>query len=236
MIGKFKNISDIKTSKIQINNGNYDLILSNNCGTIFHEIFGHNLELNPAYKNNLSLFKKNNNLGNALITFIDRTSSKNLLSIRYDEYANKTYNKILIDKGIVKQHIDTLRSENYKYMPAARMTNSYLKPNKSAVPLDLKKVKSGIYIYKISSGKLYLEKQKFKIIIDAGFLIKNGKVQGNISNLSFEVDVLNFIKSIQYVGKDLSFVPTVCGASSGNVFVYAGTPTVYIKNIPIIQL
>lgn len=236
LIKQFKEISHIKTNKINISDANYDIILSNNCGTIFHEMLGHNLELDLINKNNSKLFKKNNFIGNNLITFIDDSINQSLLNIRYDDFMNKNNNKILIDDGIVKQYITTLRSESYKFFPATRMTNSYLCPNKDALPFYLKKVKNGIYVYKIGSGRLYLEKQKFKITIDVGFLIKDGSISGCVSDLSFEVDVPTFIKKIKYVGNDLKFVPTICGASSGNIFAYAGTPTVYVENVFIEQL
>lgn len=235
LIYRFKEISNIKINKKTISNGVYDLILSNNCGTIFHEMFGHNLELDLINKNNLKLFKIGNNLNNELITFIDNPNYNSLLNIQYDDYINPTSSKVLIEQGVVKHYISTSKSENYKYFPSTRMTNTYLKPNKKAMPFDISKIKSGIYLYKISSGKLYLEEQKFEIVIDAGYVIKDGYILQSISNLTFIVDVFDFINKIKYVGNDLNFVPTICWANSGNVFVYAGTPTVYVKDIYIIQ-
>lgn len=235
LINRFKRISYIKTNKTNISNGIYDLVLSNNCGTVFHEMLGHNLELDLVNKSNLDLFKKGNNLGNPLITFVDNTSCNKLLNIKYDDYITKTYNRVLINKGIVEQYISTLRSENYKYLPSTRMTNSYLKPNKESKLLNLKNIKNGIYVYKIGMGRLYLEKQKFEIKVDAGCLIKDGNLLDNVSDLTFIVDVTDFIKKINYIGNDLNFVPTVCGASSGNVFAYVGAPTVCVKDIHIVQ-
>lgn len=235
LVSRFKEISYIKTNRTSIENGIYDLILSNNCGTVFHEMLGHNLELDLVNKSNLDLFKKGNSLGNELITFIDSTSYKNLLNIKYDDYITKACNKVLINKGIVEQYISTSRSENYKYFPSTRMTNSYLKPNKESKLLNLKNVKNGIYVYKIGMGRLYLEEQKFEITIDAGYLIRDGKISGNISGISFIVEVSDFIEKINYIGNDLNFVPTVCGASSGNIFAYAGAPMVYVKDIYILQ-
>lgn len=238
LINRFNTISYIKINKQNINDGDYDLILSNNCGTVFHEMFGHNLELTLIEKFKLKLFKKNQYIYNDLITYIDNPKIKNLLNIKYDDYANIRKKLVLINKGIIKEYIDknTLRSENYNYFPANRMSNSYLAPNKNIKDFDYGNIKNGIYIFKIKSGRLFLEKQKFEIIIDAGYLIKNGKIISTISNVSFIVDITEFIKKIKYVGNDLNFVPTVCGASSGNIFVYAGCPTVCVKNISINQL
>lgn len=80
-----------------------------------------------------------------------------------------------------------------------------------------------------------LEEQRFEITIDAGYLIRDGKISGNISDVKFIVEVSDFIEKINYIGNDLNFVPTVCGASSGNIFAYAGTPTVYVKDIYFLQ-
>lgn len=57
LINRFKRISYIKTNKTNISNGIYDLVLSNNCGTVFHEMLGHNLELDLVNKAKLDLFK-----------------------------------------------------------------------------------------------------------------------------------------------------------------------------------
>lgn len=236
LIERFKKITSIKTSNVKIPDGDYDLILSNNCGTVFHEIFGHNLELDLINKSSKELFKKGNNIGNNLITFIDNTHYNNdLLDLQYDDYINNVKNKILIKNGKIIDYINTLRSENYKFYPTTRMTNSYLKPNNNSLPLNIYRIKKGIYIYKIGAGKLYLEKQKFEITIDAGYMIINGMKKGKISNITFQIDVDDFIKKIKYVGNDLNFIPTVCGSSSGNIFCYAGTPTVLVKNISIKQ-
>jgi hypothetical protein len=82
LVSKFKEISYIKTNKTSIENGIYDLILSNNCGTVFHEILGHNLELNLVNKSNLELFKKENSLGNDLnfIPTVCEASSENIFA------------------------------------------------------------------------------------------------------------------------------------------------------------
>lgn len=236
LITRFKEITSIKIANAKIPDGNYDLILSNNCGTVFHELLGHNLELDLINKSNISLFKKGNNIGNDLITFIDNTHHNNdLLNLQYDDYINNVKNKILIENGKIKNYINTLRSESYKFYPTTRMTNSYLKPNNDCLPLNFSKIKKGIYVYKIGAGKLYLEKQKFDITIDAGYLIIEGVKKEKISSITFQVEIDDFIKKIKYVGKDLNFIPTVCGASSGNIFCYAGTPTVLVENIFINQ-
>ena len=128
LIERFKEITSIKTSNVKIPDGDYDLILSNNCGTVFHEVFGHNLELDLINKSSKELFKKGNNIGNNLITFIDNTHYNNdLLDLQYDDYINNVKNKILIKNGKIIDYINTLRSENYKFYPTTRMTNSYLK-------------------------------------------------------------------------------------------------------------
>lgn len=56
-----------------------------------------------------------------------------------------------------------------------------------------------------------------------------------LSDISFIVDISDFINKIKNVGNDLNFVPTICGSKSGNIFVFAGCPTVLVTNINIKQ-
>ncbi len=236
-IEKYNYNNFIKHNSKPLVDGNYDLIFSNKCGTVFHEMFGHNLEHDLIDSLDKKIFIKGSNIGNKLITYIDDPKFLNLLNVSYNCYGDNRNKKVLIKDGTVIDFLinDSLRSENYKYHPTSRMSNTYLKPIKNFSKLDIDKLKKVIYIKKIKNGRLYLEKQKFKIEIDCAILYENGKVTSYISNISFIVDVFDFISKIKYIGDDLDFVPTVCGAKSGNIFVFAGCPTTFVTDINIIQ-
>lgn len=236
-IEKYNYDNYIKHNSKPLKDGNYDLIFSNKCGTVFHEIFGHNLEQDLIKLLDESLFKKGKNMGNRLITYIDDPKFKNLLNISYSCYGDSRNKKILVKNGKVVDFLtkDSVRSENYTYFPTTRMSNSYLKPVKNSEILNITEFKKVIYIRKIKNGRLYLEKQKFKIEIDCAILYENGKLISYLSNISFIVVVSDFILKIKNIGNDLDFVPTVCGAKSGNVFVFAGCPTTIVADINILQ-
>ena len=235
LVDRFNKIKIMKLNSKSIENGRYDLILSNRCGTIFHEMFGHNLEKDLINKFNIETFTINKKINNDLITYIDDPAYKNLLNLKYNDIGTVRNKKVLIKKGIVLNYLDkdSLRCENYKYKVATRMSNSYLAPVKAVEKFDLTQIKNGIYISKIKSGKLFVEEQKFEINIDCGCIIQNGRYVDSISNLKFIVDIEEFIKKIVYIGNDLNFVPSVCNSLSGNIFVYVGSPTVIVKKIYI---
>lgn len=159
------------------------------------------------------------------------------MNISYNCYGNKRTKKVLIKDGRVIDFLknDSVRIENYNYFPVTRMSNSYLKPIRNLEEINLGKLKKVIYIEKIKNGRLDVEKQKFKIEIDCAILFENGVLKSYLSNISFVVDISDFIKKIKSVGNDLNFVPTVCGSKSGNIFVFAGCPTVFVTNINIKQ-
>lgn len=227
----------IKYNSESLEDGIYDLILSNRCGTVFHEMFGHNLERDLIKLIDKKIFEIGQYVGNNLITYVDDPKVKNLLNISYNCYGNKRTKKVLIKDGKVIDFLknDSVRIENYNYFPMTRMSNSYLKPIRNLEEINLGKLKKVIYIEKIKNGRLDVEKQKFKIEIDCAILFENGVLKSYLSNISFVVDISNFIKKIKSVGNDLNFVPTVCGSKSGNIFVFAGCPTVFVTNINIKQ-
>lgn len=236
-INKFNYNSFLKYNSESLEDGSYDLILSNRCGTVFHELFGHNLEHDLIKSIDNKIFELQQHIGNQLITYIDDPKIKNLLNITYNCYGNKRKKKVLIENGKVIDFLknDSVRIEDYNHYPVTRMSNSYLKPIKNSEKINLCKLKKAIYIEKIKNGRLYVEEQKFKIEIDCALLFENGVLKSFHSNISFVVDISDFIKKIKTIGNDLNFVPTVCGSKSGNVFVFAGCPTVLVKNINIKQ-
>ncbi len=227
----------IKYNSEPLEEGTYDLILSNKCGTVFHEMFGHNLERDLIKNINKKIFKLEQYAGNDLITYIDDPKIKNLLNISYNCYGERRNKKILIKDGKVIDFLenDSVRMENYNYFPMTRMSNSYLKPIKNTGEINLSELKRVIYIEKIKNGRLYVEAQKFKIDIDCAILFENGVLKSYLSNITFVVDISDFIKKNKSVGNDLDFVPTVCGSKSGNIFVFAGSPTVLVTSINIKQ-
>ena len=60
-----------KNKAIKFRDGIYDIMFSNNCGTVFHEVFGHNLELDNIERYNIKAFSKGNDIGNSLISYYD---------------------------------------------------------------------------------------------------------------------------------------------------------------------
>ncbi len=217
-----------KNKAIKFSDGIYDIMFSNNCGTVFHEVFGHNLELDNIERYNIKAFSKGNDIGNSLISYYDCPNYEKKINIVYDDYLKRTRNKLLIQNGIIKGNITTYVSENYSYFPYTRMTNSYLKPLKLS---NLKKFKNYIYVEKIKYGRLDLENQTITVVIDLGFLMCDGNISNIIKDLTFTIDVMTFIKKISYIGNDLKFVPTICGSYSGNIFQNVGCPTVFVNSI-----
>lgn len=227
----------IKHNSESLDNGNYDLILSNRCGTVFHEMFEHNLEQDLIKSIDKKIFQIGQYVGNNLITYVDNPKIKNLLNISYNYCGNKRTKKILIKDGKVINFLknDSTRIENYNYFPMTRMSNSYLKPIINSDEINLSKLKKVIYIEKIKNGRLYVENKKFKIEIDCAILFENGVLKSYLSDISFIVDISDFMNKIKIVGNDLNFVPTVFGSKSGNIFVFVGCPTVLVTNINIKQ-
>lgn len=117
------------------------MILSNRCGTVFHEMFGHNLEQDLIKSIDKKIFQIGQYVGNNLITYVDNPKIKNLLNISYNCYGNKRTKKILIKDGKVVNFLknDSTRIENYNYFPMTRMSNSYLKPIINSAEINLSK-------------------------------------------------------------------------------------------------
>lgn len=146
----------IYENNISFNSNN--LIFSNRCGILFHEIYGHLLEYYISYNNNFELV---NDLSCNKITIIDDPTIPNLFgSFEYDDDGNKSQRKVLMKKGKIIRYLTSkdynndgsngnARCEDFHYMNSTRMSNTYIKANKGMKDEEMiLQIKDGIYVEK----------------------------------------------------------------------------------------
>lgn len=237
-----------KLSAKKIIGGKMPVILNNGFGAvIFHEACGHGLEA-EALKNNLTVFK--DDLGKKIatdkVTLIDDPTIKNYYgSNLIDDEGNLTKEVKLIEQGILKSYLvdnfngkklsiestSSSRRENYLYKPTSRMSNTYLLSGNDKIEDMIKSINYGIYAKEMGGGSVDPSTGNFNFYITLPYLIENGEIKDLLEPMTLVGNSKEILQNVEMVSDDLKLEAGICGASSGNIPVTIGQPTIKIKEI-----
>ena len=237
-----------KLSAKKIIGGKMPVILNNGFGAvIFHEACGHGLEA-EALKNNLTVFK--DDLGKKIatdkVTLIDDPTIENYYgSNLIDDEGNLTKEVKLIEKGILKSYLvdnfngkklsiestSSSRRENYLYKPTSRMSNTYLLSGNDKIEDMIKSINYGIYAKEMGGGSVDPSTGNFNFYITLPYLIANGEIKDLLEPMTLVGNSKEILQNVEMVADDLKLEAGICGASSGNIPVTIGQPTIKIKEI-----
>lgn len=237
-----------KLSAKKIIGGKMPVILNNGFGAvIFHEACGHGLEA-EALKNNLTVFK--DDLGKKIatdkVTLIDDPTIENYYgSNLIDDEGNLTKEVKLIEQGILKSYLvdnfngkklsiestSSSRRENYLYKPTSRMSNTYLLSGNDKIEDMIKSINYGIYAKEMGGGSVDPSTGNFNFYITLPYLIENGEIKDLLEPMTLVGNSKEILQNVEMVSDDLKLEAGICGASSGNIPVTIGQPTIKIKEI-----
>lgn len=237
-----------KLSAKKIIGGKMPVILNNGFGAvIFHEACGHGLEA-EALKNNLTVFKDDlgKKIANDKVTLIDDPTIENYYgSNLIDDEGNLTKEVKLIEKGILKSYLvynfngkklsiestSSSRRENYLYKPTSRMSNTYLLSGNDKIEDMIKSINYGIYAKEMGGGSVDPSTGNFNFYITLPYLIENGEIKDLLEPMTLVGNSKEILQNVEMVADDLKLEAGICGASSGNIPVTIGQPTIKIKEI-----
>lgn len=247
-IKKAAQIAIDKTTAKDSPSGNLQVVIGNGFGgTLFHEACGHPLEASSV-ANHASRFegKIGEKIASDIVTAVDDgTLDGEWGSLNFDDEGEESTKNVLIENGILKNYIidrfngrklnmpstGSSRRESYKYIPTSRMTNTYIAAGKSTFDEIIGSVKYGIYCKTFRGGQVQPSNNNFNFSSDECYMIRDGKICEMIKPVvlvGYGYEVLN---KIDMVGNDLALAKGMCGASSGQIPVQVGQPTVRISNM-----
>lgn len=212
----------------------YNIVFENNCFSDLLDCFkgnfyGENVQLG------LSLLKGkiNKNIANKNVTILDEPlMEQGYNSQSFDDEGVATYNKIVVDRGLLKTYLHNLKTakkDNVKSTGNASKygnggeikistTNFYIK-NGDKNPSDiLKDVQDGIYITDISGlhAGANAVSGDFSLLAE-GFCIEDGKKSYPVEQITIAGNFYKILENIQDIANDLEFSPS--GVGSPTVFV-----------------
>lgn len=247
---------DVAETAIKFLNATYapsgalPVVIDNGLGAIiFHEACGHSLE-GSFVLNNESIFsdKLNTRISNENITLVDDGALSNAWgTAAFDDEGNPTKENVLIENGILKsflldditskklkmENTNSCRRESYKFPPAPRMSNTYIKNGTANREDIISSVDYGVLVKGIAGGAANPMNGNFEFTSHENYLIEKGKIVKPIRTITLSGNGCDVLNKVELVGDNLKFSEGYCGSISGNIPITVGQPTIKISELNV---
>ncbi|SHJ60082.1 TldD/PmbA family protein [Hespellia stercorisuis] len=218
-------------------------------GLLFHEACGHSLEATVIARDSSEFCGKlGTQVASDVVTLVDDGSIPNEWgSLHVDDEGMPTQRNVLIEQGILKSYlVDQLngqraklaptgsaRRQNYKYIPTARMTNTYIAPGDHAPEEIIGATEHGLYVRTINGGSVDPATGDFNFSAGECYMIEHGRIGMPVRGVTLIGNGGSVLKKVDMVGNDFDLRQGYCFASSGALFIDAGQPTVRISSMTV---
>lgn len=230
--------------------GKMDVIMDNGFGgVIFHEACGHGLEITAVSKN-ASVFagKIGQKIASEKVTAIDDGTIKGAWgSINIDDEGVPAQRKVLIENGILKGYMSdrfngaranypltgSSRRQSYRYMPVARMTNTFIDKGSDKTEDIIANTEYGLYAKYMGGGSVNPASGEFNFAVNEAYIVRNGRICEPVRSATLIGKGAEVLLNIDMVGDNLRLAEGMCGAASGSVPVCVGQPMIRVKNMTV---
>jgi len=216
-------------------------------GVIFHEACGHPLETEALRRKATPFAGRIGELvAHPCLTAIDDGTVPNAWgSIALDDEGMPTQRTVLIENGILKAFLSdrvgaqecglprtgSARRESYKYAPVSRMRNTFIAAGSSNLDEMLAAAGNGLYAARMGGGSVNPATGEFNFAVEEGYRIRDGKIAEPLRGATLIGRGHDILPHIVMVGSDLQLAAGTCGASSGQVPVCVGQPSLLVDRI-----
>lgn len=251
LIQRIKNIISNNVNKEPLKYIRTSIILSSGNGGIFlHEILGHSLEADYIYHRSSPFTKEH--LGKKIlsdkITITTRDKKDDFFkNYSFDDEGERPDDDILIKKGLLKHLISDYfhkrllnldssgfcRVDSFENIPTPRMFALYLKPGNNSPEELIQSTSDGILAKEFGRGHVDFNKKLFFFNINEAYLIKKGKINMPLGNITVSGNLLEVLNSIEMIGNDFRYDSGInyCNKNGQILNVRLGQPSIKINNI-----
>lgn len=234
----------------EIKGGVMDVVIHNAFGgVLLHEACVHSLEAELVSKN-ASVFSNmiGEKIASDIVTAVDDGTIVNQWgSNNIDDEGAKAKRTVLIENGILKSYLvdyknsakmnhqitGSGRRASYKYLPTARMTNTFFMPGKNTFEEIISKTKNGFFAKTMGGGSVDPSTGEFNFSVSEGYIIENGKITKPVRGATLVGSGKSVLLNIDMIADNLEFGYGICGASSGNIPVCVGQPTIRVRDMTV---
>jgi TldD protein len=222
-------------------------------GVLLHEAVGHGLE-GDFIRKRTSAFTDmvGRQVAGSEVTIVDQGDIVDRRgSLNVDDEGNKTQRNVLIEKGILRGHMQDRRNarmmgvavtgngrrEDFQCVPYPRMTNTFAENGNRTPEEIIASVKDGIYASDFGGGSVDITSGRFNFGMNIAYPIRNGRI---IEDCPYEGATLigkgsETMMKVSMVGNDKSLDPGVgtCGKQGQGVPVGIGQPTMKLDDMVV---
>lgn len=209
-----------KLNPTQVKSGKYKVLLNQESTASLLNAFIGSIDAEEVQKGSSLLKDKlNQQICSKNITIYEKPLMKNIFATAYDDEAVATYNKTLINKGILNTYLynlttakkDGTLSTGNGYQAGSKIktstVNIVLKPGKNSFEDTIKKINKGVYITEISGLHAGLNSQSGEFNLQSqGFLIENGKITSPLSLIVLSGNLFDMFNNVSKVCNDLKSI------------------------------
>jgi len=216
-------------------------------GLFIHEAFGHACEADTVLNGESVLEKRmNTQVGVEELEVIDDPTIWGLYgSYKYDSEGTKARKKVLVREGILNEFLQSTetasrmkleangsaRASGYHVQPIVRMSNTYISPRNWTFEEMLEDIKEGIYAKGMNYGYTDPSKGQFTFKCEEAYLIENGKLSTIFRDAAFTGTILDILRNIDAIGKDVEHMPGICGKGGQSIRITSGGPHIRVKDV-----
>ncbi|MGC8975716.1 MAG: TldD/PmbA family protein, partial [Thermoprotei archaeon] len=217
-------------------------------GLILHEAFGHATE-GDLVASGTSILK--NRLGeevaSPLVTIVDDGLIEGGYYVPFDDEGSLKKRTVVVEEGLLRSFLTNResaarlelpvsgngRAQDFTHIPIVRQTNFFMLPGDWGLEEMVKEVKEGLYLVGkgSSGGQVDTGAGTFTFSAGPSRLIRNGELGGLVRGVVVSGSILETLKGVEAVGKDLRITTSVfggCGKDSQMVRVGVGGPHILV--------
>ena len=216
-------------------------------GVFVHEAFGHACEADAVLAGESILVDKiGTPVGLESVNIVDDpTLEGNFGYYPYDSEGTLSRKKSLVENGILKNFMHSLetasrlntqptgnaRSQNYRFLPLVRMSNTFFQPGSWTTEELLEEVKDGLFLEGWTYGYTDPAKGSFTFKCRQAYTIEKGEKQKLLRDAALSGMTLEVLNNILGIGRDLEFSEGYCGKGGQNAPVSDGGPFLAVGDV-----
>lgn len=234
--------------------GRYTAVLDNQMvGLMLHEAFGHATEADSVEAGGSILEDRiGEKIASEYVTVVDNGRIEGGYYVPYDDEGTPKEKTITVDKGVLKTYLHSLataeklfgkptgnaRVMDYSHVLLVRQTNTYMEKGDWDPEEIIRDVREGIYVRGKGAmgGQVDPSIGTFTFTAGPSYIIKNGEITELVRGVMLSGYILETLKNVDAVGKDLKIYTSVfggCGKDGQRVRVGDGGPHVRVRNLTI---
>ena len=230
--------------------GTHSVVVDPRVGGLFvHEAFGHNSEGDLVFGGQSIISDKmGEKVASDLVSIVDDPTELRNGHFVYDHEGTEARPHLIVEEGTLVGYLHSLesaaklggepqgsaRAQSHHHPPVVRMSNTYFAAGDMSFDEVLEDIDLGVYLSGSQYGYVETQKGQFTCKAEQGWLIEKGELTDHLRDVAINGIVLDALKNVTAVGKDLKIdMPGMCGKSGQGMHVDAGAPHMRIDGIVV---